>query len=109
MLHDKKNNFLHFYLDESKIRLFCEIQALCMLGLRVLERGSRGPSTVTLIALEYVATCVGEPATEIVNVKLFPVINEKIKYFNILRGCPISMLNFDIYRTLASTRSSNES
>jgi len=56
-----------------------------------LERGSRGPSTVTLIALEYVATCVGEPATEIVNVKLFPVIVEKIKYFNILRGW---MFNF---------------
>ncbi len=48
-----------------------------ILDLRVLERGSRGPSTVTLIALEYVATCVGEPATEIVNVKLFPVIKMK--------------------------------
>jgi hypothetical protein len=40
---------------------------------RVLERGSRGPSTVTLIALLYVAICGGEELTIIVRVKLFPV------------------------------------
>jgi hypothetical protein len=37
-----------------------------------LERGSLGPSTVTLIALLYVAICGGEELTMIVRVKLFP-------------------------------------
>lgn len=49
----------------------------CVWYSRVLERGSRGPSTVTLIALLYVAICGGEELTIIVSVKLFPVtINE---------------------------------
>lgn len=43
------------------------------LYLLVLERGSRGPSTVTLIALLYVAICGGFVDTVMVNVKLFPV------------------------------------
>jgi hypothetical protein len=38
----------------------------------VLLRGSRGPSTVTLIALVYVATCGGFVLTVIVRVKLLP-------------------------------------
>lgn len=42
--------------------------------LLVFDRGSRGPSTVTLIALLYVATCGGLVDTIIVNVKLFPAI-----------------------------------
>jgi hypothetical protein len=37
-----------------------------------LDRGSRGPSTVTLIALVYVATCGGVVDTVIVSVKLLP-------------------------------------
>ena len=40
--------------------------------LLVLERGSRGPSTVTLMALLYVAICGGEELTVMVSVKLFP-------------------------------------
>ena len=39
---------------------------------RVLERGSRGPSTVTLIALLYVATCGGDVLTVMVMLKLLP-------------------------------------
>jgi hypothetical protein len=39
---------------------------------RVLERGSLGPSTVTLMALLYVAICGGEELTMMVRVKLFP-------------------------------------
>jgi len=37
-----------------------------------LLRGSRGPSTVTLIALQYVATWGGSVFTVIVNVNVFP-------------------------------------
>lgn len=37
-----------------------------------LDRGSRGPSTVTLIALLYVATIGGHVAIVMVIVKLFP-------------------------------------
>jgi len=40
--------------------------------LLVFDLGSRGPSTVTLIALLYVATWGGEDPTIIVSVKLFP-------------------------------------
>lgn len=40
--------------------------------LHVLERGSRGPSTVTLIALVYVATCGGLVDMVIVTEKLLP-------------------------------------
>jgi hypothetical protein len=43
------------------------------MGLLVFERGSLGPSTVTLMALLYVAICGGEELTVIVKVKLFPV------------------------------------
>lgn len=45
--------------------------------LLVFERGSRGPSTVTLIALLYVATCGGLVDTIIVKVKLLPKKLEK--------------------------------
>lgn len=38
-----------------------------------LLRGSRGPSTVILMARWYVATCGGFVKTVIVSVKLFPV------------------------------------
>jgi len=37
-----------------------------------LERGSLGPSTVTLIAFDKVATCGGDVCSMIVRVKLFP-------------------------------------
>lgn len=37
-----------------------------------LLRGSRGPSTVTLIALQYVATWGGSVLTVIVKVNVFP-------------------------------------
>lgn len=42
-------------------------------SLLVFDRGSLGPSTVTLIALLYDATCGGLVDTVIVNVKLLPV------------------------------------
>ena len=42
--------------------------------LLCFDRGSLGPSTVTFIALLYVATCGGCVDTVIVNVKLLPVI-----------------------------------
>ena len=45
----------------------------------VLERGSLGPSTVTLMALVYVATWGGVVDTVIVILKLFPKI-ERIKH-----------------------------
>jgi hypothetical protein len=44
---------------------------------RVLERGSLGPSTVTLMALLYVAICGGEELTMMVRVKLFPETKRK--------------------------------
>ena len=50
-------------------------------GLRDLVRGSRGPSTVTLMALVYVVTCTGEELTIIDNVKLLPKkCNQKLNY-----------------------------
>lgn len=45
--------------------------------LQVFERGSRGPSTVTLIALVYVATCGGLVDIVIVTEKLFPAKPKK--------------------------------
>jgi len=44
-------------------------------NIRVLDRGSLGPSTVTLMALLYVVTCGGLLATVILNVKLLPAKN----------------------------------
>lgn len=43
----------------------------------VLERGSRGPSTVTLIAFWYVATWGGDVASIMVSVNDFPVPKER--------------------------------
>lgn len=42
-----------------------------------MDRGSRGPSTVTLMAFWYVATCGGDVASIIVRVKDFPVKKEE--------------------------------
>lgn len=39
---------------------------------RIFERGSRGPSTVTFIAFEYVAIWAGDVDMQIVNEKLLP-------------------------------------
>lgn len=41
---------------------------------RNFDRGSRGPSTVTFIALFRVVTWTGDVDMHIVNVKLFPLI-----------------------------------
>lgn len=49
----------------------------CEKYLQVFERGSRGPSTVTLIALVYVATCGGLVDIVIVTEKLLPVEKNK--------------------------------
>ena len=49
------------------------------LNLLVFDRGSRGPSTVTLIALQYVVTCGIVVQIVIVSVKLFPVKKTKMK------------------------------
>ena len=47
-------------------------------SLRDFVRGSRGPSTVTFIALLYVVTWIGDELTIIDRVKLLPAkINEK--------------------------------
>jgi hypothetical protein len=43
--------------------------------LLVFERGSRGPSTVTFIALKYVVIWTGDDDTDMVKVKLLPAIN----------------------------------
>lgn len=42
----------------------------------VFDLGSRGPSTVTLMALLYVVTCGGDVDTVMVSVKLFPAGKE---------------------------------
>lgn len=55
--------------------------------LLVFDLGSRGPSTVTLIALLYDATCGGLVDTVIVNVKLLPAMKENRKMW----------LSFDYY------------
>lgn len=55
---------------------FCEGRSL-IYSLALL-RGSRGPSTVTLIALLYVHTCGGLVAIVIVRLKLFPKIKIKL-------------------------------
>lgn len=52
------------------------------LYLLVLDLGSRGPSTVTLMALLYVATCGGCVETVIVKVKLLPAINKERPLIN---------------------------
>lgn len=46
------------------------------LGWRILERGSRGPSTVTLIAFMYVVTWAGTVDMHMVKEKLFPTNKE---------------------------------
>lgn len=51
---------------------------LQMFFLVHLLLGSRGPSTVILMALWYVATCGGFVKTVIVSVKLFPAKGEKV-------------------------------
>lgn len=51
---------------------------LQMLFVVHLLLGSRGPSTVILMALWYVATCGGFVKTVIVSVKLFPARGEKV-------------------------------
>lgn len=43
-----------------------------IINLLVFDLGSRGPSTVTLIALLYVVIWGGDVETVIVSVKLFP-------------------------------------
>jgi len=43
-----------------------------MNNLLILLLGSRGPSTVTLMAFWYIATCGGWVNTTMVKVKLFP-------------------------------------
>lgn len=43
-----------------------------------LLRGSRGPSTVTLIARQYVATCMGSVFTVIVSENVFPVKHKRL-------------------------------
>lgn len=48
-----------------------------MLSFAHLLLGSRGPSTVILMALWYVATCGGFVKTVIVSVKLFPATRKK--------------------------------
>lgn len=49
-----------------------------MLLLVHLLLGSRGPSTVILMALWYVATCGGFVKTVMVSVKLFPATGKKV-------------------------------
>lgn len=44
---------------------------------RLLLRGSLGPSTVTLMALPYVAICGGDVLMVMVSEKLFPAIKSR--------------------------------
>lgn len=53
----------------------------CIYAL-VFDLGSRGPSTVTLMALLYVATCGGQELTIIDSVKLLPGTSIKYLYFS---------------------------
>lgn len=56
-------------------------------NLLVLDLGSLGPSTVTLIALDKVATCGGDVCNMIVRVKLFPETirkSDKVKGWGLL-------------------------
>lgn len=54
------------------MKIGCEVGSK-IVYLLVFDRGSRGPSTVTLMALLYVVTCGGLDDTIMVIVKLFPV------------------------------------
>lgn len=67
---------------------FCEKRSYSL----VLDLGSRGPSTVTFIALLYVATCGGLVDTIIVNVKLLPANKRKISV-NLFNLC-VTLLPF---------------
>lgn len=59
-------------MHSAKIKGNSKRNELVVEYLHVLERGSRGPSTVTLIALVYVATCGGLVDIVIVTEKLLP-------------------------------------
>lgn len=53
------------------------------------DRGSLGPSTVTLIALPYVVTCTGLVDTVMVSVKLFPGRTRREKRKNNVKSCSV--------------------
>lgn len=64
----------------------------------VFDLGSLGPSTVTLIALLYVATCGGVVETIIVNVKLFPAITVLLEKKKLLRIVKVNVKNWFFFR-----------
>lgn len=64
--------------------LIHQLGFLQMLPLAHLLLGSRGPSTVILMALWYVATCGGFVKTVIVSVKLFPATGKKCYWAHVL-------------------------
>lgn len=71
-----------------------------MIHLLVFDRGSRGPSTVTLIALVYVATWGGVVDTVMVMLKLFPVTENGIVQLVSLGNIILSSINFFFKITL---------
>lgn len=68
----QKINFSIIFIDKTMKNIFL-ITTYHFTCFSYLLLGSLGPSTVTFIALTYVATCGGEVLSVIVNAKLFPV------------------------------------
>jgi hypothetical protein len=104
--------WFHEFETEGKTRSIKSANShLLVCHSRVLERGSLGPSTVTLMALLYVAICGGEELTMMVRVKLFPETKRK----PIFRETPtalqhlftICLTNVDVRLLLQSNRNRN--
>lgn len=66
-------NFVKLKTEERGRERERETDILFIVYLHVLDRGSRGPSTVTLIAFAYVATWGGLVDIVIVTEKLLPI------------------------------------
>lgn len=81
---DEPNFFVYSSLGmySSGIIFFIKVKRYMVIKkfvLLVFDRGSRGPSTVTFIALVYVATCGGVVDTVIVMLKLLPKQKNTVK------------------------------
>lgn len=73
--HCRSDMFVHIQCDDYvafEYQIYITAACCNKSDLLVFDLGSRGPSTVTLIALLYDATCGGLVDTVIVNVKLLP-------------------------------------
>lgn len=70
--------------------------------LLVFDLGSLGPSTVTLMALAYVATCGGHEFNMIVNVKLLPENTKTIHQHKTTNDKNNKILRYTLFKFLAS-------